>query len=451
MPNPDNIKLLYNELKDSYDIESEDAFREYLSDANNREALRKELEADYDVGDSASFATYLGFGNEPSKPQAPTTVQPAEGQAPSDAVRAEYADTIMSDGEIVPGEKMEGNNVGEYDMDANAEVRQRMYKAGMTAGENIAQPFHKEIGSEILKRKAATPKEQPLQTAEPTQVQPQAQEETPQTPQSAQETQTNYEPSGTPWLKENEPKPWENAPWNTRNVGDNKAVNEEWKAARQEQAATTQELVSGTSSADAWKQNATAMRRMDNAEFQRRVRGEEFDNTDNNFETFYQTSVAPTFKTERARADEEGTKAAAQYPSVTASNGMTVPNVMAAAAYEKATDPAVVTQNVIANLDGNALSQYVERRMHVDEQPMVGGIERQLTEEELNLVRDLIAAENGDVVTKLQQRMYQDYINEGGNMTTAGYILGNGFRNSLLMRLQDAIVTRIAGSSGLRK
>jgi hypothetical protein len=164
MPNPDNIKLLYNELKDSYDIESEDAFREYLSDANNREALRKELEADYDVGDSASFATYLGFGNEPSKPQAPTTVQPAEGQAPSDAVRAEYADTIMGNGDIVQGEKMETEQPDEA-----YNERMRGYQAGAEIGAKAAS-------TTVANAKKNAPKEAPLQTAEPTQVQPQAQE-----------------------------------------------------------------------------------------------------------------------------------------------------------------------------------------------------------------------------------------------------------------------------------
>ena len=64
MPNPDNdnIKALYNELKNTYEVGSEQEFRDYLGNADNREALRKELEADYDVGDSASFAQYLGFG-----------------------------------------------------------------------------------------------------------------------------------------------------------------------------------------------------------------------------------------------------------------------------------------------------------------------------------------------------------------------------------------------------
>lgn len=65
MPNPDNVKALYEELKKSYEIGSEEDFIKYLSDDKNREALRKELEKDYDVGDIEAFTSYLGFGTGP--------------------------------------------------------------------------------------------------------------------------------------------------------------------------------------------------------------------------------------------------------------------------------------------------------------------------------------------------------------------------------------------------
>lgn len=68
---PDNISKLYNALKGTYELGSEDDFRKYLSDSKKREALRKELEAEYDTGDEASFSAYLGFGNAGHKPPAP--------------------------------------------------------------------------------------------------------------------------------------------------------------------------------------------------------------------------------------------------------------------------------------------------------------------------------------------------------------------------------------------
>ena len=43
MPQPDNVKALYNELKNTYELGSEEDFIKYLSDDKNREALRKEL------------------------------------------------------------------------------------------------------------------------------------------------------------------------------------------------------------------------------------------------------------------------------------------------------------------------------------------------------------------------------------------------------------------------
>ena len=66
----DNIKKLYDALKDSYDVGSEDSFRAYLADGANREALRNSLKDEYDVGDSASFSRYLGFGKQEEKPKA---------------------------------------------------------------------------------------------------------------------------------------------------------------------------------------------------------------------------------------------------------------------------------------------------------------------------------------------------------------------------------------------
>ena len=78
MAENDNIKLLYDELKDTYDVGSEDDFRKYLSDGDNREALRKELSNEYDVGDSASFSQYLGFDQE--------AVGKTDGNTTTDAV-----------------------------------------------------------------------------------------------------------------------------------------------------------------------------------------------------------------------------------------------------------------------------------------------------------------------------------------------------------------------------
>lgn len=62
---PDNISKLYQELKGTYELGSENDFRKYLSDGNKREALRKELASDYEVGDSASFTKYLGLNTKP--------------------------------------------------------------------------------------------------------------------------------------------------------------------------------------------------------------------------------------------------------------------------------------------------------------------------------------------------------------------------------------------------
>ena len=75
---PDNITKLYNALRGTYDLGSEDDFRKYLSDSKKREALRKELQSEYNTGDEAAFSAYLGFGNQAQKPAQTPTSAPAQ-------------------------------------------------------------------------------------------------------------------------------------------------------------------------------------------------------------------------------------------------------------------------------------------------------------------------------------------------------------------------------------
>lgn len=69
----DNIKKLYDELQSTYDVGSEDDFRNYLNNAEHRKALYNELKNDYDIQDEKAFDDYLGYGNE-GKAQGATKV-----------------------------------------------------------------------------------------------------------------------------------------------------------------------------------------------------------------------------------------------------------------------------------------------------------------------------------------------------------------------------------------
>lgn len=69
----DNIKKLYDELQSTYDVGSEDDFRNYLNNAEHRKALYNELKNDYDIQDEKAFDDYLGYGNE-GKAQGTTKV-----------------------------------------------------------------------------------------------------------------------------------------------------------------------------------------------------------------------------------------------------------------------------------------------------------------------------------------------------------------------------------------
>lgn len=75
----DNIKKLYDELQSTYDVGSEDDFRNYLNNAEHRKALYNELKNDYDIQDEKAFDDYLGYGNE-GKAQGTTKVGSAAQQ-----------------------------------------------------------------------------------------------------------------------------------------------------------------------------------------------------------------------------------------------------------------------------------------------------------------------------------------------------------------------------------
>lgn len=147
----DNVKLLYDELKDTYELGSEDDFRNYLSNGDNREALRKELESEYEVGDSASFSKYLGFGEESGeeKPAAESATQtPAAAETPAPSPEAvPGSDEWRALGVASPGNPYNGKTYGEVydsviqdygrnlanpDIDPYAEARAQIMQAGIT-------------------------------------------------------------------------------------------------------------------------------------------------------------------------------------------------------------------------------------------------------------------------------------------------------------------------------
>lgn len=59
----DNIKNLYEALKNDYDLGSEQDFRNSLKDVNNRRNLYNAIGNDYDLGSEQDFENSLGYGN----------------------------------------------------------------------------------------------------------------------------------------------------------------------------------------------------------------------------------------------------------------------------------------------------------------------------------------------------------------------------------------------------
>lgn len=57
----DNIKNLYEALKDEYDLGTEQEFRQSLGDENNRRNLYNSIKDDYDLGTEQDFNNSLGY------------------------------------------------------------------------------------------------------------------------------------------------------------------------------------------------------------------------------------------------------------------------------------------------------------------------------------------------------------------------------------------------------
>lgn len=57
----DNIKNLYDALKDEYDLGSEQDFRTSMSDKTNRQNLYNTIKDEYDLGTEADFDKAMGY------------------------------------------------------------------------------------------------------------------------------------------------------------------------------------------------------------------------------------------------------------------------------------------------------------------------------------------------------------------------------------------------------
>lgn len=80
MAQPDNIKNLYEALKNEYDLGSEQDFRTSMSDKNNRQTLYNTIKDEYDLGTQDDFEKSLGYSDTPKQQSTPKP-QPATPKA----------------------------------------------------------------------------------------------------------------------------------------------------------------------------------------------------------------------------------------------------------------------------------------------------------------------------------------------------------------------------------
>ena len=200
---------------------------------------------------------------------------------------------------------------------------------------------------------------------------------------------------------------------------------------------------------------APRMKEAEVAERERQAAREDYDAQ--NFEGFYQSGVKPVFEEEKRGAEERYKQIAGKNDEFlrTAMNAGDDPSLALSAAvksaidYERVTDPEKVTRNVIEKSD---LSGYALGRMGFDANGAeTDGESAPMSEQEKKLFNALYGKEIGEVSEKVQQRMYQDYIDAGVPKSDANYILGKAFHDNMVANLGKALIARVAGTKNLRE
>lgn len=430
----DNIKNLYKELSSTYELGSEDDFRKYLSDGKNREALRKELESEYEVGDSTSFSKYLGFTED-------APVSPVE--KPDEEYRVASMD-------------FEGQNA------SSARALDRALKSSKEP--KVSQSKDNVSKSASV---ADAPKEEVAKESNPVVSEEVPQEAVRQEADSQNELLGLVKSDARALQKslqkmQAEKRRKEDLVYGDQRIPLRPEEKEDWNKylLSKEDRFAKEAIADGTGINELWARvnsRAYSLREpffenLSYANYARSVEGERKLNRaaydDKNFNGFYDRLVAPVFESERSKANKIADEKVKNMPVYSYADAVYV-----AATGEKYTDPERVINSTMSRVQkDDSFSDYVLSRMGLNSSGSNdNGSEPQLSPEEERWLQHLLTIESGEVADKILGRLYDTYKEEDAPRSALDYIAGKAIHENFASMLNEAVIRRVANSSGLRQ
>jgi len=256
------------------------------------------------------------------------------------------------------------------------------------------------------------------------------------------------------------PKPFVQGAEEARRMADSPELNKQW-AQRQADAGNSfmhPEIFD-------FSERMGAIEQAQQAEAARQMKRSEFDKQ--NTEKFYQEHVAPVFAEERAAGEERAKKAVQDAEAQLAERALSAPQTVAGATsnfasafqtavnVERETDPAKIAAATIKRVQNDdAFGDYVLSRMGISGKTTDNtgaGESEPLSEREKKYMQLLFATETNEVADQMIQRIYDQYKAEGAPKSALDYIAGKAFHENFVASLFDAMVRRVANSSGMRE
>ena len=173
-----------------------------------------------------------------------------------------------------------------------------------------------------------------------------------------------------------------------------------------------------------------------------------------NFDTFFNEHVAPAFGEEKSASEQQVQSYVDRGRDRTGGLlSKLAGKVRTDYAQEKFNDPEKIASTTLQRVqDDGSFGDYLLSRMGINGTAGEGDDDSpQLSEREKQWMEQLFAKETNEVAKQITDRMYADYQNQSAPESVLGYIGGKAFHENLAAQLYKAMLTRAAGSSGLRE
>ena len=243
------------------------------------------------------------------------------------------------------------------------------------------------------------------------------------------------------------PKPFAQYQQEMQQQATDPRLSQQWA---QQQAEAQEQIVNPTKP---FGERVDDIQRANMAEVARQQNRQQFDQS--NFEPFFEKHVAGVFGEERQAGEQRAQEEIANIPQDKGGGLLSkaIHAVKSDIATERHTDPEKITNATLQRVqDDDAFGDYVLSRMGINGQSgNDDGDSPQLSEREKEYMKQLFAKETGEVTNQIINRIYDNYKREGAPQSTLDYIAGKAFHENMVASLYDAMVRRVAGSSGMRQ